>query len=67
MSLPLIFRLKLENRRREYIMALKDEILEKLAEKNIPVPNDAIDQQWFIDSILEAHAMGYAECEDDNF
>lgn len=48
-------------------MALKDEILEKLAEKNIAIPNDAIDQEWFVSSILEAHAMGYAECEDDNF
>lgn len=48
-------------------MALKDEILEKLAKKNIPVPNDAIDEEWFIDSLMEAHSMGYEECEEDNF
>lgn len=53
------------NLRKEYRMALKDEILEKLAEKNISIPNDAIDQEWFVNSILEAHSLGYAEAEDD--
>lgn len=48
-------------------MALKDEILEKIAEKNIPVPNDAIDQDWFIKSLLEAHALGYEDCLEDEF
>lgn len=48
-------------------MALKDEILEKLEKKGIPIPNDAIDKEWFINSILEAHAIGYEEGEEDTF
>jgi hypothetical protein len=48
-------------------VALKDEILEAIAKKGIPVPNDTIDEKWFIDSLLEAHAVGYEDCEEDNF
>lgn len=47
-------------------MALKDEILEEIEKNNIPVPNDAIDQDWFVKSLLVAHGKGYDDCETDN-